>query len=77
MTWLLVLSIYAGPANSVDWNGPWKLSISQVMDRRFQSEPECRNTAIQTIARMHNDMLAPVRFKCIQVETTLPKGAPR
>jgi hypothetical protein len=49
MIWLLVINIYAAPSDSVNWNGPWNLGTSRLMERSFQSEPECRNTAIQLI----------------------------
>ena len=75
--WLMVLSVYVAPYNSVDWNGPWKLGVSRLSDRTFQSEPECRNFAIQFIGNMHQAMLAPMRFQCFSVIATLPKGAQR
>ncbi len=77
MLWLLVFSIYAAPSDAVDWNGPWKLGTSRVLGSPFQSEAECRNSAIQFIGKMHQGMLAPMRFKCVGVEASLPVGAPR
>lgn len=41
------------------------------------SEAECRNSAIQLIAKMHQGMLAPMRFACVPIGSALPKGAPR
>jgi hypothetical protein len=75
--WILIIAVYAGPSNSVDWDGPWELGMSRAMDRKFQSEAECRNTAILTIADMRKEMLAPVRFACVPFAASLPKGAPR
>ncbi len=77
MVWLLVFSIYVGPSDSVDWNGPWKLGVSRLAGSPFQSEVECRNFAIQFIAKMHQGILAPMRFKCLSVEASLPENAPR
>ena len=77
MLWLLVINIYAAPDSAVNWNGPWRLGMSQTMEKRFKSEAECRNSAIQFIGKMHEGMLAPIRFKCVSVDATLPKDAPR
>ena len=77
MKWLLIVAIYAAPADAVDWDGPWELGITQMMEQQFDSEAECRNTAIRLIARMHDGMLAPMRFRCVSIEADLPQGAPR
>lgn len=77
MTWLLVFVVYAAPADAVDWDGPWEIGMTQVAEEQFSTEASCRTRAIQVIGRIHQDMLAPIRFRCIPVETTLPKGAPR
>ena len=77
MIWLLVFSIYAAPANAVDWNGPWALGDSKVIGQGFKSEAECRNSAVQFIGRMQQGMLAPMRFKCVAVAAGLPVNAPR
>lgn len=77
MVWILVFSIYAAPSTAVDWNGPWKLGMSRVVGSPFKSEAECRNSAIQFIGKMHQGMLAPMRFKCVEIEEFLSKGAPR
>lgn len=77
MKWLLVLSIYAAPPDAVDWDGPWELGMTQMLDDRFDSEAECRNFAIQLIGKLHEGMLAPMRFRCVDVEAGLPKGATR
>ncbi len=77
MIWLLVLSIYAAPPNAVNWNGPWTHGESRLMEQHFGSEAEYRNSAIQFIGKMHQGMLAPMRFKCIAVAAGLPVNAPR
>ena len=77
MMWLLVFSIYAAPDNATNWDGPWKHGESRVLGSPFRSEAECRNSAIQFIGKMHEGMLAPMRFKCVGIEAALPKGAPR
>jgi hypothetical protein len=77
MVWLLILVVYQAPADAVDWNGPWKFGMSQASKPTFQSEAECRNAAIEAIGRIHQGMLAPIRFRCVSVESGLPKNAPR
>jgi hypothetical protein len=77
MVWLMVFSVYAAPANAVNWDGPWRLGMSRAAEQTFTSEADCRNYAIQFIARMHQGMLAPMRSKCVSVDATLPKGAVR
>lgn len=77
MVWLLVFVLYQAPANAVDWNGPWKVGITKLSDEQFKSQAECRNFAVQAIGRVHQGMLAPIRFRCVAVDASLPKGAPR
>lgn len=75
--WILLVIVYAAPPSAVNWDGPWKLGMWQSIDRSFTSEAECRNFAIQFIAKMHEGMLAPMRYNCVRVASTLPRGAPR
>jgi hypothetical protein len=77
MKWLLVLAVYAAPPDAVDWDGPWELGMTKLVDQQFDTEAECRNFAVQLIGRMHEGMLAPMRYRCVGVESGLPKGAPR
>jgi len=77
VVWLLVVAIYTAPPKAVDWDGPWKLGMSRSIDQQFHSEAECRNYAVEFIGRMHQGMLAPMRYQCIAMASTLPKGAPR
>jgi hypothetical protein len=77
VVWILVLVVYAAPANAVDWDGPWKFGMTHVVDTRYASEAECRNSAVEMIGRLHQGMLAPIRFRCVEVPAGLPKGAPR
>lgn len=77
MKWLLILTVYFAPADAVDWDGPWTIGISNVSEETFDSEAECRTEAVQAIGRVHQGMLAPVRYRCVAVEATLPAGAPR
>jgi hypothetical protein len=74
--WILVMGVYAAPPNSIDWDGPWEFGMSR-SEQVFKSEAECRNSAIELIAKLHQEMLAPMRFQCVPFAATLPKGAPR
>jgi hypothetical protein len=51
--------------------------MTHVVEGHFGSEAECRNTAIELIGRMHQGMLAPIRYRCVEVPAGLPQGAPR
>lgn len=75
--WILLLSIYAAPPNAVDWDGPWVYGLSQASKNSFSTEAECRNFGIQLAAKMHQGMLAPIRFQCVSFDANLPKGATR
>jgi hypothetical protein len=78
MVWVIVLMVYAAPSNAIDWPGPWTHGITIVnKDSFFTSEAECRNSAIQLIGRIHQGMLAPIRFQCVSFPAGLPKGASR
>ena len=77
MKWFLVLFVYAASPDAVDWDGPWKADLSHAVEGSFDTEAECRNAAVQMIGKLHQGMLAPMRYKCIDVPATLPVGAPR
>lgn len=77
MKWILILTLYAAPQDAVDWDGPWKYGMSHLVEETYDSEAECRNEAIATIGRIHQGMLAPIRYNCVPVQAYLPEGAPR
>ena len=78
MKWLLIIGFYAVPPDAVDWDGPWKLGMTKMLeDERFVSEAECRYRAIMLIADLHKKMLAPIRFRCVSINAGLPEGASR
>lgn len=77
MVWILVLVVYAAPPDAIDWDGPWEFGMTHVVETPFASEAECRNSAIAMIGRLHQGMLAPIRFRCVEVPASLPAGAPR
>ena len=75
--WLLILAIYIAPVDAVDWKGSWKLGPTRLMEEPFDTEAECLTAAIQIKAKLNEGMLAPVRFRCVEVDAGLPAGAPR
>lgn len=75
--WILVLAMYGAPPDAVDWDGPWTYMETKVLERQFTSEAECRNTAIKLIGDIHQGLLAPIRYRCVELPAVLPKGAPR
>lgn len=77
MVWFLIIVAYMAPADSVDWNGPWKAGVARTNPMPFETEERCREEAIAQIGRIHQDMLAPMRYRCVGVEADLPKDAPR
>jgi len=77
MKWILVLVVYAAPADAVDWDGPWEFGMTQIVETPYSSEAECRNSAIELIGRVHQGMLAPIRFRCVEMPASLPAGASR
>jgi hypothetical protein len=77
MMWILVFALYQAPADAVDWDGPWTFGKTFTSEKQFQSEAECRSAAVKTIGRIHQGMLAPIRYRCINMQASLGKGAPR
>ena len=77
MKWYLVLFVYAAPPDAVNWDGPWTADISHAVEGQYDSEADCRNDAVRMIGKLHEGMLAPIRYRCIPMPATLPKGAPR
>lgn len=77
MVWLLILVVYAAPDDAVNWSGPWTFGMTRVMENHYRSEVECRNSAVELIGRIHEGMRAPIRYRCVQVPGSLPKGAAR
>jgi hypothetical protein len=77
MKWILILVVYVAPADAVDWDGPWEIGMTKVVEEPFETEATCRSEAIQMIGRIHQGMLAPIRYRCVPIEAKLPAGAPR
>ena len=63
MEWLIVLFVYAAPPDAVDWDGPWELGMTRLIDVQYKTEAQCRNAATQMIGKLHQGMLAPIRFR--------------
>ena len=77
MKWYLVLFIYAAPPDAVNWDGPWEVDLIHAVKDKYDSEAECRNAGVQLIGKLHQGMLAPIRYRCLGMPATLPVGAPR
>ncbi len=77
MTWLLVLIVYAAPPDAMNWDGPWTFGMTHLVEEPYSSEAACRSAAAGMIQRLHQDMRAPNRFRCVPVEAGLSAGAPR
>jgi len=74
--WIMVLSIYVAPSESVDWDGPWKFEKPRVQEQTFNTEIECRSYAVHFIGRLHQVMTVPMRFKCVSFDASIHKGEP-
>ena len=77
MVWMLLLVVYHAPDNATNWNGPWTFGTPFLDDKQYQSEADCRNAAIQKIGRIHQGMLAPIRYRCVSVPAELQRDASR
>ena len=77
MVWYLIVLVYAAPDDAVDWNGPWKLGMAQLLEEPHATQAECRAVAVRLIDRLHQGMRAPIRYRCVGAEAGLPKNAPR
>ena len=77
MKWVLLILVYVAPEGTANWDGPWRYGLSQMINRQFATEADCRNTAIAFIAEAHTGMLVPMRYRCVAVEAVLPRGTPR
>ena len=79
MHWFLIFHIYVAPADAVNWEGPWTLDDKPALtaDRYYNSQAECEAMAKKFIDKMHEGMLAPMRYNCVGIPASLPKGAPR
>jgi hypothetical protein len=75
--WIVLLVVYSAPPNAVNWSGPWTQGMTMAGKDFFETEADCRNYAISWIGRIHQGMLAPIRFQCVPFPASLPKGAPR
>ncbi len=79
MVWFLIFHIYVAPADAVDWDGPWTIDDKPALtaEHYFNSQAECDATAKKFIAKMHEGMLTPMRYNCVAIPSSLPKGTPR
>jgi len=69
--WVSVLVAYLAPA-AVDWRGPWTRGEIVASKNFYRSEAACKKETEAAIARMHQDMKAPVLYRCVQFPESLP-----
>ena len=79
MVWFLIFHIYVAPIDAVNWEGPWAIDDKPALtaERYFKSQAECDAVAKKFIDKMHEGMLAPMRYNCVGIPDSLPRGAPR
>lgn len=79
MLWFLIFHVYVAPADAVSWDGFWRLDDKPMLtaDRYFSSQAECEATAEEFIDKMNEGMLAPIRYNCLGIPSSLPKEAAR
>jgi hypothetical protein len=75
--WVLLMGVYAAPYNAGPWDGPWKAGMFIADKEPFETEEECHKKANFMMKKLHKGMLAPIRYKCVTFDQSLPKGAPR
>ena len=77
MIWFLIISIYAAPPDAMSYDGPWVVRLTNMEAQPFRTMADCRNAAIEKIARLHEGMMAPMRYRCVPMAARLPAGARR
>jgi hypothetical protein len=72
MTWVAVLVVYVAPADAVDWQGPWTRGNVIAGKNFFSSEAECRADTEARIKAIHEGMLAPILYRCVPFQESVP-----
>jgi hypothetical protein len=70
--WVGVVVVYQAPADAIDWRGPWTRGMAIAGKTFYGSEAECRSDNEVRIARMHQGMKAPMRYRCVPFPESLP-----
>jgi clan AA aspartic protease (TIGR02281 family) len=73
LTWVPLLMLYAAPYNSIDWHGPWtRNSVLAPEDFFFPSKIACAKDTERRIAKLNEDMKAPILYQCVPFQESLP-----
>lgn len=72
MAWVAVLLIYQAPADSINWHGPWTRGMTIAGKEFFSSELACKTNTEARIAKLHEGMMAPVLYRCVPFQESLP-----
>jgi hypothetical protein len=71
-TWVAVLVVYVAPPDAVGWQGPWTRGKTVARPNFFASEAECRANTEAMIKDMHQGMLAPILYRCVPFQESVP-----
>jgi hypothetical protein len=65
-TWVAVLVVYVAPSSdAVNWEGPWTPGNVIAGQNFFSSEAECRADTEARIKAIHEQMRAPILYRCV------------
>ncbi len=70
--WALIFIIYTAPNDSINWDGPWEAGMIFSEEKSITSEQECQKKAKYIIDKMQQGMHAPMLFKCIPFDRSIP-----
>lgn len=70
--WVSILLVYAAPDNAVNWHGPWTRGMTFAGKNFYPTEAECKNDTDGWIGRLHEGMKAPVLYRCVPFQESLP-----
>lgn len=70
-TWVAVLLVYSAPSNAVNWHGPWAKGMTIAGRNFYPSEASCEADTEAWIARVHQGMKVPTKFRCVPFPETL------
>jgi hypothetical protein len=72
-TWVAVLVVYVAPSSdAVNWEGPWTRDNVSAGQNFFSSEAECRADTEARIKAIHEQMRAPILYRCVSFQESLP-----
>ncbi len=72
MIWIAVLVAYQAPHDAINWRGPWTRGVILAGENFYASEAECRTDTERRIVRIHQGMKAPILYRCVPFNESLP-----